>query len=439
MAKKKNNQAKKDVKEVKKVSKKVHEETEEKKDIEIHNYMDEEIEEKNETYDVTPLEDAFEEIESDIEVQDKKFDKMEAKIEKVEEKIADKLDDIEEILESDDTDESEITKEDKDEIINDIKENKEKRKKRYRLKKSALVLLGIIIIILIGIFAGVSFYKYVNSDPYLLEKKGYTEKEVNRIIKDKDLTLMLLEMDYNEYILDIIDAKYYLSKNLDKYLEYKEKNKDLSIDDVVAIINVHADKEWYNHTISTDTTKDYLILVNKVYYLEEDFEAPNIVNMSVRYAFSGRQIRQDVYSNFIDMAVDAKKEGLTLVANSTFRTYATQEKTYNYYKTNKGSAYADSYAARPGHSEHQTGLAIDISTLNSTSENFEDTPEFNWLIDNAYKYGFILRYPENKEHLTGFDYESWHYRFVGLDVAKKIHEENITFDEYYAYYIEGDK
>ena len=129
-----------------------------------------------------------------------------------------------------------------------------------------------------------------------------------------------------------------------------------------------------------------------------------------------------------EIAVDAKKEGLTLVANSTFRTYATQEKTYNYYKTNKGSAYADSYAARPGHSEHQTGLAIDISTLNSTSENFEDTPEFNWLIDNAYKYGFILRYPENKEHLTGFDYESWHYRFVGLDVAKKIHEENITFD-----------
>ena len=435
MAKKKKNQSKKEVKEVKKTT----EEIEVKKDIEIHNYMDEDIEENSQNYDISPLEDAFEEIETDIEAQDKKFDKMEAKLEKIEEKITDKLEDIEEILESDDNDESEITEDDKEEIINDIKENTAKRKKKYRLKKSALVLMGIIIIILIGVFVGVSFYKYVNSDPYLLEKKGYTENEVTRIIKDKDLTMMLLEMDYNEYILDIIDSKYYLSKNLDKYLEYKEKNKDLSNDEVIAIINVHADKEWYNYTISTDTTKDTLILVNKVYYLEEDFEVPNIVNMSVRYAFSGRQIRQDVYYNFVDMAIDAKKEGLTLVANSTFRTYATQEKTYNNYKTNKGSDYADSYAARPGHSEHQTGLAIDISTLNSTSENFEDTEEFKWLQDNSYRYGFILRYPEGKEHLTGFDYESWHYRFVGLEVAKKIHEENITFDEYYAYYIEGDK
>lgn len=435
MAKKKKNQSKKEVKETKKTT----EEVDVKKDIEIHNYMDEDIEENSQNYDISPLEDAFEEIETDIEAQDKKFDKMEAKLEKIEEKITDKLEDIEEILESDDNDESEITEDDKEEIINDIKENTAKRKKKYRLKKSALVLMGIIIIILIGVFVGVSFYKYVNSDPYLLEKKGYTENEVTRIIKDKDLTMMLLEMDYNEYILDIIDSKYYLSKNLDKYLEYKEKNKDLSNDEVIAIINVHADKEWYNYTISTDTTKDTLILVNKVYYLEEDFEVPNIVNMSVRYAFSGRQIRQDVYYNFVDMAIDAKKEGLTLVANSTFRTYATQEKTYNNYKTNKGSDYADSYAARPGHSEHQTGLAIDISTLNSTSENFEDTEEFKWLQDNSYRYGFILRYPEGKEHLTGFDYESWHYRFVGLEVAKKIHEENITFDEYYAYYIEGDK
>ena len=435
MAKKKKNQSKKEVKEVKKTT----EESEVKKDIEIHNYMDEDIEENSQNYDISPLEDAFEEIETDIEAQDKKFDKMEAKLEKIEEKITDNLEDIEEILESEDNDESEITEDDKEEIINDIKENTAKRKKKYRLKKSALVLMGIIIIILIGVFVGVSFYKYVNSDPYLLEKKGYTENEVTRIIKDKDLTMMLLEMDYNEYILDIIDSKYYLSKNLDKYLEYKEKNKDLSNDEVIAIINVHADKEWYNYTISTDTTKDTLILVNKVYYLEEDFEVPNIVNMSVRYAFSGRQIRQDVYYNFVDMAIDAKKEGLTLVANSTFRTYATQEKTYNNYKTNKGSDYADSYAARPGHSEHQTGLAIDISTLNSTSENFDDTEEFKWLQDNSYRYGFILRYPEGKEHLTGFDYESWHYRFVGLEVAKKIHEENITFDEYYAYYIEGDK
>lgn len=404
-------------------------------EIQIDNYLDEQ-DNNNLTDTNTSLEDMFDDIEDNLEMQDEKFDNIEEDLNEFEDKISDKLEDIADIKDNEDID---ITEMENEEIIEEIKEETQKKRKRYRLKKSALVLLGVILIILLGIITGISFYNYVNSDPYLLEKKGYTENEVNKIIKDKELTNMLLEMDYNEYILDIIDSKYYLSKNLDKYLEYKENNKNSSISEVISIINVHAEDEWYNYTISTDTTKDTLILVNKVYYLEEDFEVPNIVNMSVMYAFSGRQIRQDVYYSFIDMAKAAKKEGLTLVANSTFRTYEAQEKTYTYYKVNKGSAYADDYAARPGHSEHQTGLAIDISTLNSTADNFEDTEEFKWLSENAYKYGFILRYPKDKEHLTGFAYESWHYRYVGKDVAKKIYEENITFDEYYAYYIEGDK
>ena len=135
------------------------------------------------------------------------------------------------------------------------------------------------------------------------------------------------------------------------------------------------------------------------------------------------------------MCKAAKEQGLTLIANSTYRNYEKQESTYNSYVSKKGQEYADQYAARPGYSEHQTGLTIDIITYNTKGEDFENTDEFKWLVDNSYKYGFILRYPKDKEYLTGYAYESWHYRYLGLEMAKKVHDENITYDEYYAYYL----
>ena len=94
------------------------------------------------------------------------------------------------------------------------------------------------------------------------------------------------------------------------------------------------------------------------------------------------------------------------------------------------------YSARPGYSEHQTGLVIDIDNYNDDYENFDKTKEFEWMNNNSYKYGFILRYPKGKTDITGYDYESWHYRYVGKEIAKYIYENNITFDEYYAKFID---
>ena len=94
-------------------------------------------------------------------------------------------------------------------------------------------------------------------------------------------------------------------------------------------------------------------------------------------------------------------------------------------------------AARAGHSEHQTGLSLDIfSKTDTTTSNFKNSLAYTWLTNNAYKYGFIERYPENKEDITGFSAEAWHWRYVGVDAATYIHENDITFDEYYAYYLE---
>ena len=136
--------------------------------------------------------------------------------------------------------------------------------------------------------------------------------------------------------------------------------------------------------------------------------------------------------SFKKMSDAAKKEGLKIYNVSGYRSYDTQEYLYNNYVSRDGKEKADTYSARAGTSEHQTGLATDI---NSVSSKFENTKEFKWLKDNAHKYGFILRYPKGKEHITGYMYEPWHYRYVGKDVAKIIYENDFTYEEYYVNYV----
>jgi len=130
------------------------------------------------------------------------------------------------------------------------------------------------------------------------------------------------------------------------------------------------------------------------------------------------------------MKQDSKKVGLNLIIQSGFRSYNTQVNVYNKWISLDGKEIADTYSARPGHSEHQTGLALDLNLIDN---KFEETPEFAWLNDNCYKYGFILRYPKEKQHITGYIYEPWHYRYVGSELAKKLYNNGnwITLEEYF--------
>lgn len=131
------------------------------------------------------------------------------------------------------------------------------------------------------------------------------------------------------------------------------------------------------------------------------------------------------------MCKDALKENIKLYGGSGYRSYSTQSGLYNHYVKEDGKANADTYSARPGHSEHQTGLAIDIVTSKGGFV-YENYQEYKWLIKNSYKYGFILRYPKGKENITGYMYEPWHYRYLGTDIATEIHNLNITYEEYVA-------
>lgn len=156
-----------------------------------------------------------------------------------------------------------------------------------------------------------------------------------------------------------------------------------------------------------------ILIANKTYSLPKDYNPGKIL--------------PDAQAAFNTMQADAKKAGLSLSICSGFRSYDYQNQLYNGYVARDGKAAADTYSARAGHSEHQTGLAMDI---NYASSAFTNTPEAKWLAANCYKYGFILRYPKGKENITGYMYESWHVRYLGRQLAKEVYDSGLTLEEF---------
>lgn len=316
--------------------------------------------------------------------------------------------------------------------------------KRKKLKKNIKITLVLIIIVSIGVILGVKKYNeylYHQTNEYKLTEKGYSLDEAKLIVKklDDSNQKYFVDNEKNDYIISLLKEKYFLEKNVNNYLEYKAKNKKKSYSDIVAIVNVHADKDWYdNKTVKeTDLSKGNLILVNKFNYLKNDFEPNEITDIDINYSYANNRTSKETNDAYIEMAKAAKKDNIILLVNSSYRTYERQEQIYKEFYYSKGISYADAYAARAGYSEHQTGLAIDIFTSGrSTTSDFEESDAFKWLSVNAHKYGFILRYPKDKEYLTGYNYESWHYRYLGIDTATKVYNSGLTYDEYYAYYLE---
>ena len=315
-------------------------------------------------------------------------------------------------------------------------------KKKRRIKKSVIKIFALaLIIIFITIFA-INKIKYINSYDYKLSKLGYSKNEIIEIKKLSNNEIdKLLEKKYNKLTVKFMKEKYFIFSNLDKYISYYKESDDDILSHTISIVNVKANYDYYDKKDVTKTNENdkNLMLVNKYHNLTKEYLPNDLVKIKNYYAYGDNEIKKEVYESFLKMWNDAKEENLSLIITSAYRDYSYQEKLWNSYSNSKGENWADSVAARAGFSEHQTGLALDIVTYGSTMNNFENSDEFKWLSKNAYKYGFILRYPKGKEDITGYSYESWHYRYVGKEVAKIIHDEEITFDEYYAYYIENKK
>jgi len=324
------------------------------------------------------------------------------------------------------------------------------KKKKRKLKIKSIILLVTILTMIIGLTILINHIKYINSYEYKLMMLGYKDENLNYLLTlENEKKDYILTLEYNESLISILSQKYFLWKNIDKYIEFEKEYKKINenekieekFENIIAMVNVSANKEWYTEPVLTDISKDKTILVNKFHYLPEDYDKQienKIVKIKNWYAYGDRKIIDEVYEKYIKMYNDAKKLGLDLIINSAYRTKENQTKIYEDYKEDSGTTYADSYAARPGFSEHQTGLALDIFTPDyARMSTFHLSEEYKWLASNSYKYGFIMRYPEGKEHITGYAYESWHFRYLGIDLATKVYESGLTYDEYYAYYLEG--
>lgn len=171
------------------------------------------------------------------------------------------------------------------------------------------------------------------------------------------------------------------------------------------------------------------LIVNKTYSLPGDYKPIN-PNQAITTERCNNCIDKQVTDAFNLMKSDAKAVGLNIYISSGYRSYSYQERLYNNYSAVDGMEGADTYSARPGHSEHQTGLCFD---LNEIDDSFAKTDEGIWVNENAQLYGFIIRYPKGKESITGYQYESWHLRYVGVDLATKLYNNGnwLTLEEYY--------
>lgn len=300
--------------------------------------------------------------------------------------------------------------------------------------------IAILITIIILFIFLIKKINYKKTYDYKLSSIGYSKEEIS-VIKSKlknDYIDKLLKKKYDENIANLIDEKYFIYKNLDEYLEYKKLNKKVSNKEIVSLINTEANIDWIDNEKETDISKGYLMLVNRLYGLNSEYKVDDIIDVPSKYAYNGVKISNSIIDNITNMIDAAREEGYVFVLSDGYRSYAEQKKLYDKYKNIYGLREADQLVARPGHSEYETGLSFNIVPYNKVYDKPKESKEYEWLYNNAYKYGFIFRYKEDKTKLTLFDEFVWRLRYVGTDAANIINSENICFEEYYAYFVSGE-
>ena len=305
-------------------------------------------------------------------------------------------------------------------IINNLSKEEIKTIEKYKYDKGVIAIITN------------ENYNKDNLDLYLSFLTRYNNsngivKYINEYREIKEPTSALIEL---------LGSKYFIDEYLDKYLEYYNNHKDIDFDEIIRIINTNIDKAFYTDIKESDLSKGMFTLVNKYNYLTSDYVPGDLVKVDNAYTGNNTSVISIAYDNFVLLVDAAKENDLTIRATTCYRSFDFQKILYEKYVRTDGVELADTYSARPGFSEHQLGYSIDLTNGDGVSfEEFENTKEYEWLKDNAYKYGFILRYPKDKEYITGYMFEPWHIRYVGTDVAKYIYENDITYEEYYAYFI----
>jgi len=268
-----------------------------------------------------------------------------------------------------------------------------------------------------------------NNEQEVVNKKEEDKEEEKYTKEEKE------QLEKLDYVNEKID--YFKWENIDRYIKYKEKNPTIDNKKIVLYVNIGIDNNFYTNTDTSPDQHTNTVLVNKYYYVGEKYVPKNLVSIDSKYQSGGKKLTREAVEAFNKMASAAKEEGYTIRAVSTYRSYSYQNTLYNNYANRDGYENADTYSARPGYSEHQTGLAVDVDNAKISYTSFGQTKEFAWMKENAHKYGYILRYTKENEFITGYMNEPWHYRYVGVEIATKMKNENISsYEEYYFMYLD---
>ncbi len=278
--------------------------------------------------------------------------------------------------------------------------------------------------------------KHLISNINKLIQKDYSDYEISMILSHGDDRAVgeFAKREKVRYLEEFYSIDYAKLENYDRYLKYMDEERE---DEETTVLHVNLNLDIPDYEQAVEVVQFSIdMFVNKHHYLAKDFKVDDLVTVDSKYTVGTEKIKanREAYNAFVAMLKDGEKEDMHFLINSCYRSYEEQEETWNTYKGLYGDNYVLKYVAKPGFSEHQTGLGFDIAS--TTSNIFVDSKESKWLFDNAYKYGFIYRYPKGLESITGYNYESWHYRYVGKKIAKYIEENNITFDEYYVRFLD---
>jgi len=250
------------------------------------------------------------------------------------------------------------------------------------------------------------------------------------------------DYDFDEYF-EIISAMaeteehpHFLPENAQRYIDYQASYPNLPFDIVIAYVNVNIDKTPYSDIQPVVDPNEITVLVNQFFSLPSNWEPDDFMDIG-----TGHLMREEAAAQFILMRDTMREANLTLNPVVTFRSFSRQQNHYNSAVARFGTASADGGFARPGHSEHQTGLAIDVLHKGHDgglmmNMGFENSSQYKWMVDNAHEFGFILRYPNGYRQQSGFMYEPWHWRYVGVSIATKMKNEKIDlYEEFYGRYL----
>lgn len=257
-----------------------------------------------------------------------------------------------------------------------------------------------------------------------------------------DLSSMEADMDSQEPIYDTLKNELPYDIGLENESPNKEASKHPSEESaIIKGFNTDIPKSLAR-TKKKDmmNTESYRVLITKDYPLPHDYIPGDLVVPDILFAinhYDEKKLMRAAAAKALErMFEDSEAEGLSITAISGYRSYARQNQIYQQNLSTSGKEHTGLYSAKPGCSEHQSGLSIDVSSPSADyrlEEDFADTPEGQWLEKNSYKYGFIIRYPKDKSEITGYAYEPWHIRFVGKKLALYLYRNNITLEEYYGY------